>query len=115
MATGLSGDQVRGHLDLLLLSVLQGAPAHGYEIARRLRARSEGVLDLGEGTLYPALHRLERDGLVASAWQSGEGGPRRRVYRLTRGGRRALGAQRRQWEMLARTVEAVLGTPGSQP
>jgi PadR family transcriptional regulator, regulatory protein PadR len=97
----------RGHLDGMLLAVLADEPAHGYAVAQALKARSTGVFDLPEGTIYPALHRLERAGLLASSWAS-EAGRRRRVYRLTRRGRREVAAARAQWRRFASAVEAVM-------
>src|SRR5260221_13341818 len=73
----MNAETLKGHLDLLLLAALQSRPAHGYAIADTLRARSDGAFDLPEGTLYPALHRLERAGLLSSRW-SEVGGRRRR-------------------------------------
>jgi PadR family transcriptional regulator, regulatory protein PadR len=96
-----------GHVDLLLLSVLEKGPAHGYRVIEVLRERSEGGFQLAEGTLYPALYRLERRGLVASRWAS-VGGRGRRVYRLTRTGRREAVAEREEWRKLVRAVEAAL-------
>lgn len=103
---------LKGHLDALILSVLEPAPLHGYAIISELKRRSGGALALPEGTVYPALHRLEGSGLLASAWSKAEG-RRRRVYRLTRRGRRELGARRGEWSQFAAMVESVLG-PGSQ-
>jgi PadR family transcriptional regulator, regulatory protein PadR len=100
---------LRGHLDLLLLTTLRDAgPTHGYAVITRLRTRSEGAFDLPEGTVYPALQRLERDGLVASEWDASTS-RRRRVYRLTPAGARALAARRRDWRAFARGMQAVLG------
>jgi transcriptional regulator len=100
---------VRGHLDMLLLATLSNAgPAHGYAIIASLRERSGGTFDLPEGTVYPALHRLERDGLVDSEWDA-SAARRRRVYRLTAAGARALAARRRDWRNFARGMQAVLG------
>lgn len=100
---------LRGHLDLLLLGVLdRGGPAHGYALIVALREHSKGAFDLPEGTVYPALHRLERDGLVASDWDA-EASRRRRVYRLTPRGERALAAKRQEWRTFARGVRAVVG------
>lgn len=96
-----------GHVDLLLLSVLDGDPAHGYALVEALRERSEGVFELAEGTVYPALYRLERKGLVASTWST-VGGRRRRVYRLTARGGRELSRQRSEWRTYAQAVEAVV-------
>jgi PadR family transcriptional regulator len=98
---------VKGHLDLLLLGVLSAAPGHGYSVITSLRDRSEGMLDLTEGSVYPALHRLEDKGLLTSEWQP-VAGRRRRVYRVTDSGAKALRAQRRDWEILVSCVDAVL-------
>jgi PadR family transcriptional regulator, regulatory protein PadR len=104
----MRADALNGQLDPLILATIAERPAHGYAVLQRLRRRSGGAFDLAEGTIYPALHRLERDGLLSSAW-SIEAGRRRRVYSLTRAGRSALGARRRDWSQFARAVEAVLG------
>jgi PadR family transcriptional regulator PadR len=104
----MKAERLKGHLDLLLLAAVQPRPAHGYAIAETLRARSEGVFDLPEGTLYPALHRLERAGLMSSRW-SEVGGRRRRVYQLTAKGQRALANQHAEWRDFARAVHAVVG------
>src|SRR4051812_18654624 len=104
----MRADLLRGHLDGLLLAVLAQAPGHGYELGQRLTERSGGELGVPEGSLYPALHRLERGGLVASAWSTGEG-RRRRIYRLTTSGRRAVDDSRREWRVFAGAVERVLG------
>ena len=99
---------MKGHLDLLLLQVIADQPAHGYQLVCALRERSGGTFDLPEGTVYPALHRLERRGLIAGDWD--DAGPRRRrVYRLTAQGRSGLRAQRAEWTRFARGVSGVLG------
>jgi DNA-binding PadR family transcriptional regulator len=98
---------VRDHLDGLLLAVLAAGPAHGYAVIEELRRRSGDAFDVPEGTVYPALHRLEHAGLVASRWATA-GGRRRRVYRLTRKGRDALTRERLNWAGFAKAVEAVL-------
>ena len=103
----MNAETLKGHLDLLLLAALQPEPAHGYAIAERLRARSHGAFDLPEGTLYPALHRLERAGLLASRW-SEVSGRRRRVYQLTKSGQRALAERQGEWRAFARAVQAVV-------
>ena len=103
----MNAERLKGHLEMLLLAVLAPRPAHGYAIIEALRQRSGGAFDLPEGTVYPALHRLERDGLLASAW-SDQTGRRRRVYELTEQGRAALVAQRQEWEQFARSIDAVL-------
>jgi PadR family transcriptional regulator, regulatory protein PadR len=97
----------KGHVDLLVLAVLEHAPAHGYRVVEALRARSAGIFALAEGTVYPALHRLERSGLARSRWQTVDG-RRRRVYRLTRAGTVALARRRRHWRAFADGMAAVL-------
>jgi PadR family transcriptional regulator, regulatory protein PadR len=99
---------LKGHLDALLLAVLEPGPQHGYAVIEALRAASDGALDLPTGTVYPALHRLERGGLIASDWQT-VGGRRRRAYRLTSSGHAALGEQRAIWDQFSTAVTAVLG------
>lgn len=98
---------LKGHVDLLLLAVLEHAPAHGYRVVELLRERSDGVFDLAEGTVYPALYRLERSRLVTSRWEVVEG-RRRRAYRLTPRGREALAARRLGWQGYAQAMTAVL-------
>jgi PadR family transcriptional regulator len=102
---GASG--MKGYLDPVVLAVLSTGPLHGYGVIEELKARSGGELDLPEGTVYPALHRLERRGLLKSAWSQPEG-RRRRVYRLTASGRRELAARTREWRTFARVVDGVL-------
>ena len=100
-------EALKGHLDAMILSVLAGGPRHGYAIIDELKRRSGGDLALPEGTVYPALHRLEAGGLLRSDWSTGEG-RRRRVYELTRRGERELGERRVQWRDFVRVVEAVM-------
>ena len=103
----MNAETLKGHLDLLLLAAVQAGPAHGYAIADRLRLRSDGLFDLPEGTLYPALHRSERAGLLSSRW-SEVGGRRRRVYQLTAKGQRVLAQRHDEWRNFARAVHAVV-------
>jgi DNA-binding PadR family transcriptional regulator len=92
---------LRGHLDLMLLATLQRlGEGHGYAVISALREESGGTFDLPEGTVYPALHRLERDGLIASRWTT-DAARRRRVYALTPEGRTAAAARRREWARFA--------------
>jgi PadR family transcriptional regulator len=100
--------QLKGHLDMLLLSTVRDGPAHGYKVVSRLRTQSGGTFDLPEGTIYPALHRLEGDGLLRSCWRV-ESGRRRRVYSLTRAGSTALRAERVSWLRFTHAVQAVTG------
>ena len=104
----MNAETLKGHLELLLLAAVQPGPAHGYAIAEKLRTRSDGAFDLPEGTLYPALHRLERAGLLASRW-SEVNGRRRRVYQLTAKGQKALATRQGEWRDFARAVQAVVG------
>jgi PadR family transcriptional regulator PadR len=104
----MPADLLRGHLDRLLLAVLAEAPGHGYELSRRLTARSGGAFDVNEGSLYPALHRLERGRLVESAWSTSDG-RRRRVYQLTPAGYRASKDSQREWQTFSTAVDLVLG------
>src|SRR5262245_12984341 len=103
----MRGEALKGHLDSLLLATVRGAARHGYAIVEELRRLSGGFFDLPEGTIYPALHRLEQAGLLDSRWEL-EGGRRRRVYLLTPRGRSALVKQRREWSDFARAMSAVL-------
>jgi PadR family transcriptional regulator, regulatory protein PadR len=100
-------ESTRGHVDLLLLSTLAEEPTHGYGLVEALRERSGGVFDLAEGTVYPALYRLERQGLVTSSWEDGRT-RRRRVYRLTRRGRAELARERDAWQTYANAMRAVV-------
>ena len=100
---------LKGHLDLIVLAALSDGPAHGYAVIEAIRSRSGQAFDLPEGTIYPALHRLEQAGLLSSHWTVAESGRRRRVYALTRQGRRALADRRAVWERFANAIEGVLG------
>jgi DNA-binding PadR family transcriptional regulator len=105
---------LRGHLDLLLLATLARiGPAHGYALITALRERSDGAFDLPEGTVYPALHRLERSGAVTSRWDT-EASRRRRVYALTSEGKAALATKRQQWRSFAAGMQAVVGRAGAE-
>jgi len=107
MIGAMRAETLKGHLDLLLLAILADEPAHGYRLIEELKRRSAGAFELPEGTVYPALHRLEESGLLASSWAS-ETGRRRRVYRLTSRGRRALAGARSEWRGFAKAIEAVV-------
>ncbi|MGI8774745.1 MAG: PadR family transcriptional regulator [Actinomycetota bacterium] len=95
----------KGHLDLLLLGVLEAGPSHGYGVIEKVRDRSSETFDLPEGSVYPALHRLERQGFLRSQWE--QGARRRRTYRLTRRGRAELARQRGEWKSFSRAVRSV--------
>jgi len=104
----MKSQQLKGHLDLLLLSVLAEGDNHGYAVIEGLRVLSGDIFDLPEGTVYPALHRLEKSGHLRSEW-SVAAGRRRRIYRLTGKGRKALGDQRQGWAEFSSAVSRVVG------
>ncbi len=106
----MKADTLRGHLDMLLLTIVEDGPFHGYAVIEELRRRTDGAIDLPEGTIYPALHRLERAGLLTSAWTE-VGGRRRRSYTLTPPGRTAAREKRREWSTFALTVQRIVGAP----
>lgn len=101
----------KGHLDLLLLAALENGPLHGYGLIEAIRASSDGVFDLPEGSVYPALHRLERAGLLKSSW-SESGGRARRRYSLTRKGKTELRRERLEWRRFTKAVGTVTGAGG---
>jgi PadR family transcriptional regulator, regulatory protein PadR len=110
----IHGDQLRGHLETMVLSTLEQGDAHGLEILRRLEEAGCGLLRLKEGSLYPALYRLEAAGEVAAVWEEephGRRGARRRIYRLTAKGKRKLGAGRAHWRQFIRVLGGILGAP----
>lgn len=101
-------DALKGQLEFAVLATLRDGPLHGYAIIRELRERSGGEFDVLDGTLYPALHRLEGAALLKSRWATASG-RRRRVYELTKKGRRILADQESEWRGFVRALEAVLG------
>ena len=104
----MRGEALKGHLDGMLLAALAAGPAHGSMVIESLREASGGAFDLPEGTVYPALHRLEQAGLIKSRW-SRASGRRRRIYGLTAKGGRVLDDRRGEWRTFAGAMEAVLG------
>lgn len=109
----MRAETLKGHLDLLLLAVVADGPRHGYGVIEELRRRTGAALDLPEGTVYPALHRLEVAGLLRSRWDDGSG-RRRRVYALTAAGRAAAAAKQVEWQAFAKVVDGAL-RGGAQP
>lgn len=99
---------LKGSLDVLLMGLLEHGPLYGYQIVKEVRARSAGALDLKEGTLYPALHRLEKAGLVEGYWEARADGADRRYYRLTAKGATVAQEQRAAWRRFTAAVEGVL-------
>jgi DNA-binding PadR family transcriptional regulator len=111
MAT-INGDSLRGHLETLILSALRRGNAHGFEILRRLEEVGSGALKLKEGSLYPALYRLEAAGMIKGAWEDGASnrrGPRRRVYRLTAKGLRRFDIARGEFREFVAVIGGILG------
>ncbi len=100
---------LKGHLDAIVLAALEAGPAHGYAIIEVIKQKSANTFDLPEGTVYPALHRLEQAGLLSSHWMTPEGGRRRRVYALTRAGSKALADRRKAWGRFSQAVDTMLG------
>lgn len=106
---GMEAEMLKGHLDAIVLAALEAGPAHGYAIIEAIKQRSAGTFDLPEGTVYPALHRLEQAGLLSSAWTTPSNGRKRRVYSLTRAGAAALGQRRKAWGRFSQAVDTALG------
>lgn len=108
MSPRQTSDVLRGSIDLLVLKTLSLTPLHGWGISQRIGELSEGALDANQGSLYPALLRLEKEGLVTSEWGRSESNRRARYYTLTAAGRKALGEEVASWERFAAGVQAVL-------
>ena len=101
-------DALRGSLDLLVLKTLSLTPMHGWGISQRIQQISEGVLEVNQGSLYPALQRMEKSGLITSAWGVTDNNRQARYYRITASGRKALGDEVQNWRSFAAGLEAVL-------
>lgn len=110
MAPSPQSDVLRGSIELLVLKTLSLAPLHGWGIGQRIEQISEGKLEVNQGSLYPALQRLEQRGLITSDWRTTENNRRARYYEITAAGRRALGEETESWRRFAATVEVVLRT-----
>ena len=104
-------DLLQGTLDLLVLKTLLPGPTHGWDIAQRIQQVSRDVLRVGQGSLYPALHRLEARGWIASEWGASEANRRAKFYRLTAAGRKQLAEETEAWERFAGAVALILNTP----
>jgi transcriptional regulator len=105
----MEGEMLKGHLDMIVLAALAAGPAHGYAVIEKIRLRSGQAFDLPEGTVYPALHRLQHAGLLSSRWVTAESGRRRRVYALTAAGTRALAKQRAVWRRFSSAIAGMFG------
>jgi PadR family transcriptional regulator PadR len=106
---------LQGTLDLLVLEILRWGPRHGYGISQAIRAQSGEVLQVDTGSLYPALHRLERQGLVRADWTVSENQQRTRVYRLTATGRRHLAGERSRWDQFSSAMASILNRANERP
>ena len=104
-------DLVQGTLDLLILKTISLEPKHGWAIAKRIQQVSQDTLQIQQGSLYPALHRLEKGGALAAEWETSENRQRVRVYRLTAAGRKQLAAERSRWEQLSEAMAGILAAP----
>lgn len=100
----------RTDLESMVMAALAEGPLHGYGIVRAIRGRSEGVLKLGEGQLYPILHRLESEGFVAGDWEMQEGRAPRKVYALTEEGRAKLAERQKEWKLFSKAVGSIMDT-----
>ena len=103
-------DLLQGTLALLILRTLRNGPLHGWDIAERIEQTSESVLEVNQGSLYPALHRLEHEGWITAEWGVSELGRRARFYRLTQRGRRQLESESADWDRISRAINRVLRT-----
>lgn len=108
MATSKTPELLQGTLDMMILKTLSLGPNHGYGVMRRIRQTSGDVLTIEEGSLYPALHRLEKRGCLASSWKQSESNRRAKYYRLTAKGRKELSAERERWSTMAKAISKVL-------
>jgi transcriptional regulator len=106
---------LQGTLDLLILQSLRWGPQHGYGLSQMIRTHSGERLQVDTGSLYPALHRLEKQGLVAADWKVSDNKQRVRVYKLTTKGQKQLVAERSKWEELSQAIAGVLNPPGLEP
>jgi len=102
---------LQGTLDLIVLQNLRCGPRHGYGIAQMIRANSRDALQVETGSLYPALHRLEKQGWISAEWDVSDAGQRVRVYRLTAAGRKQLASERSRWQQLSNAIASIMDAP----
>jgi PadR family transcriptional regulator PadR len=105
---------LQGTLDLLILQTLRWGPRHGYGIGQMIRSGSGAVLRVDTGSLYPALHRLAKQGVIASEWGMSDNNQRARIYRLTAAGRKRLVAERSKWEQISAAIAAIMTAPADE-
>jgi PadR family transcriptional regulator PadR len=108
----MEGEMLKGHLDMIVLAALMSGSAHGYAIIQEIRRRSAGAFELPEGTVYPVLHRLEKNGFLSSRWTIAESGRKRRTYTLTRRGRQVLADHRAVWRRFVDAISGMFGEAG---
>lgn len=111
----MNAEMLKGHLDAIVLAAFEPGPAHGYSIIEKIRLLTDGTFDLPEGTIYPALHRLEQAKLLRSKWAQAPSGRQRRVYSLTSEGRASLRQRKDDWRRFAATVDVLLGDSAPCP
>jgi transcriptional regulator len=111
----LQSEMLQGTLDMLILRTLVSGPAHGQTIAHLIEQGSEDVLQIEHGSLYPALHRLENRGWLASFWGTSENNRKAKYYRLTPAGRKQLASQSSRWQQVARAIGRIMNLPAGQP
>lgn len=114
MSSQINGNTLRGHLETMILSTLEETEAHGFEVMRRLEKAGCGALRMKEGSLYPALYRLEEQGLLKGRWDESDDdrrGPRRKLYKITRKGKRKLEKGREQWSLFVSVIGEIVGAP----
>ncbi len=104
---------LQGTLDMLILQTLEWGPRHGYALSKAIRTNSGEILKVDTGSLYPALHRLERKGWIAAEWRASEVGPRLRVYQLTKSGKKQLISERSRWERITAAIAGIMN-PGKK-
>jgi PadR family transcriptional regulator, regulatory protein PadR len=109
----MEGEMLKGHLDMIVLAALAAGPAHGYAVIEQVKLKSGHAFELPEGTIYPALHRLEQAGLLSSRWVTAESGRRRRIYALTRSGVRSLAERSAVWQQFSDAIGGLL--TGTRP
>ena len=105
---------IQGTLDMIILQSLRWAPSHGYGLLQLIRTSTRGVLQVDTGSLYPALHRLERQGAITAVWEMSENRQRVRVYRLTAAGRKQLAAERSRWDALSEAIAGIFTPPTAE-
>lgn len=108
----MNPEMLKGHLDAIVLSVVDSGAGYGYAIMKEIRRRSQSMIEVPGGTIYPVLHRLENNGLIASSWATAPSGRKRRIYTLTDAGKKQLRERCEYWKTFAATINMLLLDPG---